>query len=1137
MTFSYLEDTYPLSPMQQGMLFNSLYAPRSGVEIEQIVIDMPEALNVLAFKEAWQRVVAQHPVLRTRFRWEGLEQPLQDVYRQAQIPIEEEDWQGLSSDEQAQRLDRYLQNDRVRGFVLSEAPIMRVTLLRLGEAKYRCVWTFHHILLDGRSFPIVLQDLFTCYHAFCYGVSVKLKSPRPYRDHIEWLAAQDFGQAERYWRQTLKGFIAPTSFSVDKKVAKSPAIATEHGLQEVTLSSELTSALNSVAQACDVTLNTMLQSAWGLLLSRYSSEEDVVFGTVRAGRWNSVENADAMVGLFINTLPMRVRVKANLTVSEYLKTVRAQHVRLREPIREHSPLMKVQEWSDFPSKMPLFDSILAYERNTMNEMLQAATSDKWHFQLLEQVSFPLRVNVYGGYQDSPLQIKLGYEKPRFDEASIARMLGHFERLLEGMAANSEQLVSEVPILTKTEHHELLVDWNPAEVHAKHSAIHQLFEDRVEYSPDAIALSYRQEGSSITLTYRELNERANQLAHYLQAFGVERDVLVGLCVERTVEMVVGILAILKAGGAYVPLDPVSPPERLAFMLQDAQMPVLVTQERFLDKLYPVLQQAQKPHVEGSPKDNFKVICLDGPEQRVIQKQSTENALSHVTPDNLAYVIYTSGSTGKPKGVLVNHYNVVRLFEATDLWYGFNEKDVWTLFHSYAFDFSVWELWGALLYGGRLVVVPYEVSRSPDAFYELLVQEQVTVLNQTPSAFRQLIQAEESVGQAPNLALRYVIFGGEALELQSLRSWFERHGDQFPQLVNMYGITETTVHVTYRPITRNDLDKHGESSVIGVPIPDLQLYILDQNQQPVPIGVMGEMYVGGAGVTLGYLNRPELTEQRFIANPFHSPLLLLGAPKGHDKGQGVRAEARLYRSGDLARYLPNTQGAGSRDVEYLGRIDHQVKIRGFRIELGEIEATLTQHEAVQEVSVLAQDSPTGGKRLVAYVVVKQTPAPTVSEWRTYLKKTLPDYMVPSAFVVMEQFPLTNNGKLDRRALPQPENERPDLRSDYAPPRTHTERIIAEVWQTLLSVQKVGVYDNFFELGGDSLLAVRAVGALRKRINGEIEIYKLFESPTVRTLADALDAKQVQKASHITVDVRAKKRQAVIQRRKKVARRGRR
>ena len=440
-----------------------------------------------------------------------------------------------------------------------------------------------------------------------------------------------------------------------------------------------------------------------------------------------------------------------------------------------------------------------------------------------------------------------------------------------------------------------------------------------------------------------------------------------------------------------------------------------------------------------------------------------------PDNLAYVIYTSGTTGKPKGSLITHRNVARLFPATESWYRFNEQDSWTLFHSCAFDFSVWEIWGALLYGGRVVVVPFLVSRSPEAFYELLAREKVTVLNQTPSAFRQLIQAEEAVGQK-ELALRYVIFGGEALEMQSLRPWFERHGDEQPRLVNMYGITETTVHVTYRPLSKDDLNS---GSVIGVPIPDLQIYILDENGQLVPIGVPGEMHVGGAGLARGYLRRPELTEQRFIPD--------------HVTG---RKGARLYKTGDLARFLPG------RDIEYLGRIDHQVKIRGFRIELGEIESVLLQHPAVRSAVVMAREDEPGVKRLAAYVVTSQ-PAPEVSVLREHLKKKVPDYMVPAAFVFLDALPLTASGKVDRKALPVPESQRPDLTRRYIAPRTAAEKTLSAVWSKALRVEKVGVEDNFFELGGDSILSIQIISAARRE-GLKLTPKLLFANQTIASLA---------------------------------------
>ncbi|MDB6053781.1 MAG: amino acid adenylation enzyme/thioester reductase family protein [Verrucomicrobiales bacterium] len=489
------------------------------------------------------------------------------------------------------------------------------------------------------------------------------------------------------------------------------------------------------------------------------------------------------------------------------------------------------------------------------------------------------------------------------------------------------------------------------------AIHRIFEQQALERPGCPAVCC--EGK--ILTYRELNEVSNRLAHYLKKLGVEQDTPVGLCFDRSLEMIIAILAVLKAGGAYVPVDLAYPRERLSFMLTDSRAPVLLTMESLAASL---------------PEHGARTIHLDS-HRATIGKESSENLPDEVKGANAAYIIYTSGSTGTPKGVTVTHHNTVRLFRATDAWFHFNSNDVWTLFHSYAFDFSVWEIWGALLFGGRLVVVPYLVSRSPSLFYDLLGQEGVTVLNQTPSAFRQLIWAEDSSQSKRPLKLRYVVFGGEALELQSLRPWFDRHGDETPQLVNMYGITETTVHVTYRVITKRDVE-NNLGSVIGVPIPDLQLYLLDEDLKPVPTEAPGEIFVGGEGVARGYLHRPELTESRFIADHISK-----------------KPGARLYRSGDLARFLNNGE------LEYLGRMDHQVKIRGFRIELGEIESALNKHQAVRESVVIAHETGIkGDKRLVAYLISKQKDkAPSISELREYLKEHIPEYMVPAVFLFLD------------------------------------------------------------------------------------------------------------------------------------------
>ncbi|MBV5682183.1 amino acid adenylation domain-containing protein, partial [Pseudomonas aeruginosa] len=585
-----------------------------------------------------------------------------------------------------------------------------------------------------------------------------------------------------------------------------------------------------------------------------------------------------------------------------------------------------------------------------------------------------------------------------------------------------QRLGELPLLDAPERRQTLSEWNPAQRECVvQGTLQQRFEEQARQRPQAVALILDEH----RLSYGELNARANRLAHCLIARGVGADVPVGLALERSLDMLVGLLAILKAGGAYLPLDPAAPEERLAHILDDSGVRLLLTQGHLLERL---------PRQAG-----VEVLAIDG---LVLDGYAESDPLPTLSADNLAYVIYTSGSTGKPKGTLLTHRNALRLFSATEAWFGFDERDVWTLFHSYAFDFSVWEIFGALLYGGRLVIVPQWVSRSPEDFYRLLCREGVTVLNQTPSAFKQLMAVACSADMATQQpALRYVIFGGEALDLQSLRPWFQRFGDRQPQLVNMYGITETTVHVTYRPVSEADLEG-GLVSPIGGTIPDLSWYILDRDLNPVPRGAVGELYIGRAGLARGYLRRPGLSATRFVPNPF---------PGG--------AGERLYRTGDLARF----QADGN--IEYIGRIDHQVKVRGFRIELGEIEAALAGLAGVRDAVVLAHDG-VGGTQLVGYVVADSAEdAERLREsLRESLKRHLPDYMVPAHLMLLERMPLTVNGKLDRQALPQPDASL--SQQAYRAPGSELEQRIAAIWAEILGVERVGLDDNFFELGGHSL-----------------------------------------------------------------------
>ena len=1068
---SKLQESYQLSPLQQGMLFHHLYAPGSGVDIGQMILELREPLNGPAFKQAWQQLTDRHPVLRTSFRWANLAEPRQDVYDQLNIPISEHDWRGISAQEQANRLEAHLRLDRQLGFDPTRAPLHRLAIFRLSDTNFNCLWTFHHILLDGHSFLIVLQELFLFYEALCTGQPLDLRRPRRYGDYIEWLQQQDWTRAKEFWTQALRGFTDPTPLVVDQPASSSATPRTSYGVQETKLPAAVTSALGVLARTHQLTLNTFFQGAWAILLSRYSGAEDILFGTTRACRHAVMEGAENVVGLFINTVPVRVHVSTELALLPWLKQLRSEHLALRE--YEHTPLIKIQEWSELPGGTPLFESVLVFNNYDLAARLKAQGGpwQKRNIRLIGQTNYPLTVT---GYDDTEILLSISYNQQRFQDAAMARLLGHFKTLLESMATHPEQRLAELPLLTETERQQLLTGWNqPAYNYSPQPkpCIHQLFEVQVEKNPDSIAVVFPAtpllaeigNREKDQLTYRQLNRRANQLAHYLQNLGIGPECLVVIYLERSIELMVAILGILKAGAAYVPVEPTLPQERVALVLADTRASVLLTESQLVSKL---------------PPSQAHLVCLDTDWQRIAQ-QPAANPASPVTPDNLAYAIYTSGSTGKPKAVLVSHYNVTRLFDVTQPLFHFDETDVWTLFHSYAFDFSVWEMWGALLFGGRLVIVSYWLSRSPDLFYHLLNSEQVTILNQTPSAFRQLMQIDQAMGRRPDFALRLIILGGEALSLASLKPWFERHGDRQPQVINMYGITETTVHVTYRPVTLADLDQ-APASLIGVPLADLQLFVLDQNRQPVPIGIPGELYVAGPGVTRGYLNKPELTAERFVPDPLSS------LPAGC-----------LYRSGDLVRWLPD------RELEYLGRIDHQIKIRGYRVELGEIEAWLNSHPAVSQSVVVAKDSrgQPGQKQLVAYIVLQPGNSLREGELRQYLSSKLPDYMLPAIFVTLAELPLTANGKLDRRSLPPPPSDRPESGNASLLPRQPLECQLAKVWEQVLAVTPIGIRDNFFELGGDSLSTVQLAVQIEKQLGLSLPLAAIFQAPTIEQMADLL------------------------------------
>jgi amino acid adenylation domain-containing protein/thioester reductase-like protein len=1071
----------PLSFPQQQLWLLVQVAPNSAFYNEPATIYMRGPLNEEALERAIKELIKRHEILRTTFT--GMKSrplysiipgstgpmsipPASSLPMQAVSPIslftlakmDVRDRPPAVRDDQIKRLAT---DEARRPFDLTHGPLMRATLVRLGDEEYRLYLTMHHIITDGVSLhTVLLNELSTLYSAFLSGQPSPLPElPIQYADFSLWQRRTHTAEALEpqiaYWEKKLAG-VPVLALPTDRS---RPAIQIFQGAKYfVSLDKDLSDALKALSRREGVTFFMTLFAVFNALLYRYSGQDDIVVGTVSASR--SRPELQSLIGFFVNPIVLRTDVSGNPSVRQLLARVR--DVTLEAFAHDEVPFEMLVEQLKVPrtrSQNPIFQVAFVYEP-PLPKLVSGWTLSQ-HDIDTGTSKFDLTLDV----DDRPdgTIIRFEYDKSLFDEATIDRMATHFQNLLRATAENPDLQLSELPLLTPVEVRKLL-DWRqtrasfPADV-----CLHEVFEAQVARAPKATALYC--DGAS--RSYQQLDRQANQVANYLRSLGVGPDTMVGLCMERSVGMMVGLLGILKAGGAYVPLDPNYPAARLLFMLEDTGTQVILTERQFVEKL---------------PTSRAKVVCLDT-DWATIAAQSDVKPEVSVTPDNLAYIIYTSGSTGRPKGVMIPHRNVVRLFNATEEWFGFNQRDVWTMFHSYAFDFSVWEIWGALFYGGRLVIVPYSVSRSPEAFYELLCSQGVTVLNQTPSAFRQVIHVEEYEGVSPKLKLRYVIFGGEALDFQSLKPWFDRHGDQSPKMINMYGITETTVHVTYRPVTKADL-RLGTGSRVGVPIPDLEVHILDPHLQPVPIGVAGEIYVGGEGLARGYLNRAELTAERFIKSPFSD------AP-----------DARLYKSGDRGRYLMDG------DIEYLGRIDHQVKVRGFRIELREIESILVQHPEIRESLVIVREDSPGDQRVVAYLVKARQKIPTTSELRNFLREKLPDYMIPSAFVFLDVLPLTPNGKVNRKSLPAPDRNRPSLMPIYRLPSNPIEMVLLSIWTQVLKVDQIGVKDDFFSLGGHSLLAAQMIARVRERFRIDVRhssylLRQFLENPTITGFADVVE-----------------------------------
>jgi amino acid adenylation domain-containing protein/non-ribosomal peptide synthase protein (TIGR01720 family) len=1041
MKLANVEDIYPLYPMQQGMLFHSLDEVGTGIYFIQLACRMRGGMEPGAFRRAWEKVVQRHPILRTAFLWEGLKQPVQVVRQTVELPWHEEDWRGIGEAEQERRWLEFLRQDKRRGFDFQQAPLLRLAMIRISEESYYFAWSTHHMLMDGWCSQILTGEVFAYYQAYLEGRELELKRPTPYREYIQWLKKQNETKAEAFWRAELKGFTSPTRLGVEQERKLLPeedayAKVIEH------FSPELSDRLEEQARTLRVTMNTLVQGAWAVLLSRYSGENDVVFGAAVSGRSADVTGIEGMIGLFINSLAVRVSIDENETVGRFLKRLQAGQVQARE--FEYTPLIKVMGWSEVKRGTPLFDTLVVFENYPVDEAMEqqvAETTKIDELHLLDLNNFPITLSAVAA---KGVLIKISYSRRIFDESTIKTMLNRLQVILEEMAEDHNRSIGELSLVTPGEAYRLLQEWNSTAVPVKGPSLPALFEEQVESTPDLVAVSHNGQ----QLTYRELNRRANQLAHHLRELGIEHEGKIGICMQRSTEMLIALLGILKAGGAYLPLDPAYPAERLAYMLEDAQAPVVLIQEQLREKVAAIT--------------GFwtQIISLDGDAGEIAAK-SDLNPQIVITPENLAYVIYTSGSTGKPKGVMVTHAGIPSLAAAQSTAMGIQAGSRVLQFASLSFDASLSEIAMTLTRGATLVLVDEE-ERAGAALGERLLSQKITHVTLPPVVLATL---EETDGKT----IEGMIVAGEACPGELVARWSK---DRL--LLNAYGPTETTVCATMSsPLS-------GPQAPIGAPIWNTQVHVLDARMQLSPLGLPGELFVGGESLARGYLNHPEITAEKFVPNPF-----------ARDEGE------RLYRTGDLARW--NEEG----NLEFLGRKDEQVKIHGYRIELGDVEAALAGLDDVEQAAVVARQDESGNKQLVAYVTGNAEAS--ALKLRAALKERIPDYMIPSAFVVVENFPLTPSGKIDRKSLSEIKVQRQVVQDSYAGPRNSTEEILCCIWEMLLKVERVGVHDNFFELGGDSILSIQVITQARKAgLNLTAKL--MFEWQTIAQLAEAANSAAV-------------------------------
>ncbi|KAE8559798.1 non-ribosomal peptide synthetase [Paenibacillus polymyxa] len=1034
-----IENIYSLTPMQKGMWFHSALDRQTAAYFEQTRFTMRGALDVQLFERSWMELAKRHLVLRANFVKGPAGEPLQIIYRDKPVGFEYEELLHLQADEKQTYLDKKAEDDKLRGFDLEHDALVRVTILRTEEQSYHVLWSFQHILMDGWCLPQLTQELFETYSALASGKQPAGDKGSDYGAYIEWLEKQDDQAASGYWTAFLAGYEGQTVLPGQKEPAPNGRFTADHVTAE--LGKDLSERMDRVAKQRLVTVNTLLQAAWGVMLQKYNGTNDAVFGSVVAGRPAEIPGIESMIGLFINTVPVRVTSEADTVFADLM--VKLQERALESGRYDYYPLYEIQARS--VQKQNLINHIIAFENYPVDEQMEQA-GDQQHgdltiadVQMEEQTNYNFNVTVVPGVE---IEIRFDFNAEVFDKDSIERLKGHLVHLLEQVTDNPEITVGELELVTEAEKADLLGRFNDTITEfPRGKTLIQLFEEQAERIPDAAAISLNEQ----ELTYRELNERVNRLARTLRSHGISKGRLVAIMAERSIEMVVGMLAAHKAGAAYVPIDPEYPEERIRFLIEDSGAQVMLTQSRLRERL------------AGSDS----VILLD--DESFYHEDGT-NLNPGTEATDLACVIYTSGTTGKPKGNLVSHRNIVRIVRNTN-YIDITERDHVLQLSSYSFDGAIFDIFGALTNGARLVLVPRETLLEIGRLADLIQHERISVMLITTAYFNVLVDVNVDCLRD----VRAILFGGERVSVGHVRRALAHIGPG--RLNHLYGPSESTVYTTYLPV--DFVDESAVTVPIGRPISNTTVYIVDSRNKLLPIGVAGELCVGGEGLVRGYNNRPELTAEKFVDNPF------------------VPGE-RMYRTGDLAKWLPDGT------IEYVGRTDDQVKIRGFRIELGEIEAQLQKVEGIRKTTVFARENAFGEKQLCAYYEAdRELPA---AELKNVISQELPAYMIPAYLIQLERLPLTANGKVDRRSLPTPE-ESLQPGEGRTPPRTPLEASLAGIWKSVLGLEHIGVHDNFFDLGGHSLRATTLVSKVHQELNVELPLRDVFRYSTIEEMALAI------------------------------------